>query len=432
MRLSLAGARVLHLVAQGLHAAPEAPARKEDVLAAIRRMAGLQIDSISVVARSPYLVLWSRLGAYEPRWLDELLAEGALFEYWSRSACFLPIEAYPLYRRRMLERGGADPFLNGGSPERREAIGRVLAQIRERGPVRAADFERTDGRRGVWWDWKPEKQALEHLFNAGVLMIARRERFQRVYDLRERVLPDWDDARTPPTEEVCRALLLQAVRALGVAPARLALAYLPIAMPRGGRGLPSDPITMRGRTAQRAAGTLLEELAGEGEVIRVEVEGWNEPAYLHREHRELADQAASGALQAARTTLLSPFDPVTCDRNRARELFGFNYRIETYTPAEQRRYGYFTLPILHRDRLVGRLDPKAHRREGVFEVRALHLEPDVPLADELVAALAAALRECAVWHGTPQVAVRRSEPPELAAALTAELLSQRRLVKMRV
>jgi uncharacterized protein YcaQ len=423
MKLSLAAARALHLAAQGLHASPKQPARKEDVLGAIRRMAGLQIDSISVVARSPYLVLWSRLGAYEPRWLDELLAEGALFEYWARNACFLPIEDYPLYRRRMLERGGADPFLTDGDPERREAIDHVLARIREQGAARAADFERADGRRGAWWDWKPEKLALEHLFNAGVLMIARREGFQRVYDLRERVLPAWDDARTPSSGEVGRALLLQAVRALGVASARWALAYLPIAVPKGGRGLPSEQMTMRGRTGQRAASMLLEELAGEGELLRAEVEGWEETAYVHREHQELAKQAATGALRAVRTTLLSPFDPVTCDRNRARELFGFHYRIETYTPAEQRRYGYFTLPILHRDRLIGRLDPKAHRREGVFEVRALHLEPDVVPEDELVAALAGTLRECAAWHGTPEVVVRRSEPPELAAAMEAQLLS---------
>src|SRR6266581_140940 len=142
MRLSLASARSLLLAAQGLLASPAEPARKEDVLAAIRRMGLLQIDTISVVARSPYLVLWSRLGAYEPRWLDELLAEGALFEYWSRNACFLPIEEYPLYRCRMLERGGAAAFLGGaaaflndGSPERREAIDRVLSRIRERGLV---------------------------------------------------------------------------------------------------------------------------------------------------------------------------------------------------------------------------------------------------------------------------------------------------------
>src|SRR5438045_1992228 len=123
MKLPLSAARALHLAAQGLDQPPPALARKEDVLAAIRRMAGLQIDTISVVARSPYLVLWSRLGAYEPRWLDELLTEGALFEYWSHAACFLPIETYPLYRRGMLERGG-DWFWNEGTPENREAMAR--------------------------------------------------------------------------------------------------------------------------------------------------------------------------------------------------------------------------------------------------------------------------------------------------------------------
>jgi uncharacterized protein YcaQ len=402
MKLSLAAVRALHLAAQGLAQPPAAAARKEDVLAAIRRMAGLQIDTISVVARSPYLVLWSRLGAYEPRWLDELLAEGALFEYWSHAACFLPIEEYPLYRRGMLERGG-DWFWNEESPENREAMERVLARVREHGAVRSADFTRTDGKPGGWWEWKPEKRALEHLFNAGVLMIARRERFQRIYDLRERVLPDWDDARTPPAEEVCRAFVLQAVQALGVAPVRWAFAYFGRILPR--------------RRFRRDYAPLVEELAREGQLIPVEVEGWQEPAFIHPDHAERARQAADGTLQPVLTTLLSPFDPVTRDRHRARELFGFDYRIETYTPADRRQYGYFTLPILHRGSLVGRLDPKAHRKEHVFEVRALHLEPGVPVTDDLVAALAGTLRECARWHGTLEVVIRGSDPPEVAARL---------------
>jgi uncharacterized protein YcaQ len=178
---------------------------------------------------------------------------------------------------------------------------------------------------------------------------------------------------------------------------------------------------MRGRTARRDASALLEEAAGEGEVIRAAVEGWDEVAYIHREHCELAEQAASGALQAERTTLLSPFDPVTCDRGRARELFGFHYRIETYTPAERRRYGYFTLPILHRGALVGRLDPKAHRKEGRFEIKALHLEPGVLVTEELVVELAGALRDCAAWHGTPELGLRQSDPPELAGLLREAL-----------
>lgn len=403
MTLSLAAARALLLAAQGLNAPPEQPASKDDVLATIRRMEGLQIDTISVVARSPYLVLWSRLGAYEPRWLDELLAEGALFEYWSRAACFLPIEDFPVYRRRMLAHADGEAYLNGRSPEQRAVIGRVLERVREQGAVRSVEFTREGGKGNGWWDWKPEKEALEILFNAGVLMIARRDGFQRIYDLRERVLPDWDDARTPTAEEARRALTLKAVRALGVATARWVALYF-------SNGL-------RTHASIRDMVATLKALAHEGAVIPVSIEGQREEAYLHPAHRELAEQAAAGALAATGTTLLSPFDPVVWDRQRAAALFGFEYRIETYTPAARRRYGYFTLPILHQDALVGRLDPKAHRKEGLLEIRALHLESGVLATEELVTALAATLRECAAWHGTPAVVVRQSDPPELAARL---------------
>ncbi len=403
MELGLDAARALLLAAQGLHEEPPAPATKEDALAAIRRMGLLQIDTISVVARSPYLVLWSRLGDYPTRWVDELLAEGALFEYWAHAACFLPIEDYGLYRRRMLDRADGDAYLSGRDPEHAEAIRQVLARVRAGGPVRSAEFAREGGKGGGWWDWKPEKHALEHLFNAGILMIARREGFQRIYDLRERVLPGWDDAHTLSPEKARREWALKALRALGVAPAHWLRQYFP-------NGL-----------RQQGLGALLETLAEEDLIVRAAVEGWETPAYVHRDHLDLARQATSGDLRPSRTTLLSPFDPVVSDRARAQTLFGFEYRIETYTPSARRRYGYFSLPILHRGRLVGRLDPKAHRKEGVFEVRALHLEPGMPVTEELVAALADVLRACAAWHKTPQVVVRGSDPPELAPRLQASL-----------
>ncbi|MCA1597252.1 MAG: winged helix DNA-binding domain-containing protein, partial [Chloroflexi bacterium] len=228
MRIPAAGARALLLAAQGLLDPPKRPAAKQDVLSAIRRMEGLQIDTISVVARSPYLVLWSRLGAYETRWLDELLAEGALFEYWSRAACFIPIEDFGLYREKMLERAAAltspaadsDHADKFGFETRSTTIARVLEQIREGGPVRSADFRQPEKRQGTWWNRKPEKIALEILFNAGALMIARRENMQRVYDLHERVLPGWDDRSVPSKAEAARTLILKALRALGVASPR--------------------------------------------------------------------------------------------------------------------------------------------------------------------------------------------------------------------
>ena len=400
MKFSREAARTMLLAAQGLVSSPERPAKKEDVLGAVRRMGVLQIDSISVVARSPYLVLWSRIGAYDPIWLDELLAEGSLFEYWSHAACFVPIEDYGLYRRFMLDKNEKSRTWMEAHPD---ALEHVMERIREEGPVRSAEFARTDGKAGGWWEWKPEKRALEHLFAAGELMISHRENFHRVYDLRERVLANalttWEDARAPTEQEVRWALALKAVRALGVAEARWVPDYF--------------------RTPKRGAASLLEELADEGSLLRASIE--DEPAYVHPENARLAGEILSDALRPTVTTLLSPFDPVVWDRARALELFGFDYKIEVYTPAARRRYGYYSLPILHEGALVGRLDAKAHRKDGFFEVKAVHLEPGVPVSDGLVAAVAGALRDCAAWHGTPEVQVRRSDPPGLAEALRSVL-----------
>lgn len=401
IHLSQNEARTLLLAAQDLQVPPAQPATKADVLATIRRMGALQIDTIHVVARSPYLVLWSRLGAYDPRWLDELLAEGALFEYWSHAACFLPIEDYPLYRHRMKERNDEASRAAAWLAAHRAEVEQVLGLIHANGPVRSSDFERTDGQKGTWWNWKIEKQVLEHLHTAGELMIASRHNFQRIYDLRERVLPQWDDAHTPPLAEVRRTLALKAVRALGVTPARWVADYF--------------------RTLRRNTDALPEALAADGLLLRATVEDWTEPAYIHPENLALVEAIKAGETRPTRTTLLSPFDPIVWDRARALALFNFDYRIECYTPGPKRRYGYFTLPILHRDSLVGRLDAKAHRAEGRFEVKALHLEPDVIVTDELIAALADALRACATWHKTPEVTITWANRPELAGQVTTHL-----------
>lgn len=399
--LSSAAARALMVAAQGLDRRRANAASKADVLQAIRRLGALQIDTINVVARAPYFVLWSRLGAYEPRWLDELEAEGALFEYWAHEACFIPVEDYALYRHRMIDPGSLGwKYSHAWVAAHPEVVERVLAAIRERGPVRSADFARQGGKGNGWWDWKPEKRALEALFTAGELMVARRERFQRVYDLRERVLPGWSDTQLPPKEETQRALVLKAVRALGVTGARWVADYFRF-----------------GKDEARAVPGMLAELAAEGALLAAQVEGCAGPAYIHPDHAALAEAAAAGALVPTLTTLLSPFDPLVWDRARTRAVFGFDYTIECYTPAPKRRYGYFCLPILHRGELVGRLDPKVHRTEGRFEVKALYLEPEVPVSDELAAGLAGALKECAAWHGAPEVVVRQSEPAELAALL---------------
>ena len=396
-------ARALHLAAQGMLAPRRRKASKADVMEAIERMGVLQIDTISVVARSPYLVLWSRLGAFAPEWLDQHLAEGRLFEYWAHEACFVPIADYGLLRHRML-----DPAAMGWKysatwmRERAAEVAAVLAHIRANGPTRSADFERSDGQSGGWWQWKSEKRSLEVLFTAGALMIARRQNFQRVYDLAERVHPTWNDAQLPALDQARRQLALKAVRALGIAkPAWIADYYR----------------TRRPHVDPQA-------LAEEGALIKVQVAGWDTPAYVHPDHRALAERAARGELSASLTTLLSPFDPIVWDRRRALELFGFDYRLECYTPAPKRRYGYFTLPILRRGQLVGRVDAKAHRREQVFELKSLELEAGTRISAALAADLAQAIRRCARWHDCPEVRLTRCTPaafaPQLEAALAQE------------
>jgi uncharacterized protein YcaQ len=398
--LTPAVARAVHLAAQGMLGARRARATKDDVLAAIRRMSVLQIDTISVVARSPYLVLWSRLGDYDPGWLDALLAEGRLFEYWAHEACFIPVEDYGLYRHRMIAPAALGwKYAGAWLASHREEVERVLAHIRANGPVRAADFERTDGQAGGWWAWKPEKRALEALYTTGRLMIARRQQFHRVYDLTERVLPGWDDAALPAPDEMRRQFVLRAVRALGVAKA----AWIP------------DYHRTKPPHVRPDA------LVDAGLLLRARVDGWQEPVYVHPDHAALLAQAADGRLAPTLTSVLSPFDPVVWDRRRALELFGFDYRLECYTPAEKRRYGYFTLPLLRRGALVGRVDAKAHRKENTFELKSLVLEPGVRASERFVRDLAGTLVRCARWHGCPQVVLTRAEPPALAAPLSAAL-----------
>jgi uncharacterized protein YcaQ len=403
LSLSIGAARALHLAAQGMLLTRRARATKDDVLAAIRRMGVLQIDTISVVARSPYLVLWSRLGDYDPAWLEQLLAEGKLFEYWAHEACFIPTEDYGLYRHRMLDtaplgwKSHASWVRANG-----EQIERVLEHIRLKGPTRAADFERTDGKAGGWWEWKPEKRSLEALFTAGKVMVARRQNFHRVYDLAERVLPGWDDSRAPSMDAVRREFVLRAVKALGLAKAAW---------------IPDYHRTRPPHLAPQA-------LADEGLLLRARVEGWKEPVFVHPDHAGLLEAAAQGRLNPTVTTLLSPFDPIVWDRRRALDLFGFDYRLECYTPAEKRRYGYFTLPILRRGQLVGRIDAKAHRAAGVFELKSVALEPSVRISERLLGDVAAAVTRCARWHGCPSVELGQVLPEGGVTALGAMLAAQ--------
>ncbi|MGB0133206.1 winged helix-turn-helix domain-containing protein [Dokdonella sp.] len=401
-------ARNLHLEVQGLLRKPPATSTRKQLLSTIERMQLLQIDTIHVVARSPYLVLFSRLGGYPQSWLDEALERGDIFECWSHEACFVPSSAFALHRAHSECGGRSDHWASRNAQRAHEAqrkgMNSVLERIRDEGPLKASDFEGTQRRKTGWWGWKDEKRWLEALFARGELMVARRDRFQRVYDLSDRVRARMGAGSMSPASDALdtsNALLLNAVKALGITQARWINDYY--------------------RTRPKFRDADLDALVASGELIRLDVRGWENPAYVHIEHASLLQTIRQGRVRATHTTLLSPFDPVTWDRERASVMFGFDYRIECYVPEAKRRYGYFVLPILHRGQLIGRLDAKAHRSDAKFEVKSIHLEAGVKVAAGMVCAVAKAIQACANWHETPKVLVRRSDPKSLAADLRRAL-----------
>jgi len=396
--LSIYTARQIQLSAQGLLNPPAQAASRESVMDCIRQMGILQIDTIHVIARSPYLVLFSRLGSYSPSWLDDHLASGNVFEYWAHAACFIPIEDYSYFRPAMLAGRHHSLAYKTWLESQSGEIERVHQRIRAEGPLRSADFNQTS-RRGTWWDWKDEKRILEHLFNSGELMISRRNKFQRVYDLQERVLPGWSDQHLPSPDVVRTELVKRAVYCLGIAHPEWVADYY--------------------RLSRRGLIEMLQSLVQRGELRAVQVQGFDLPWYVHPNRWTLVEKAANGELIATLTSLLSPFDPLVWDRNRARQLFNFDYTIECYLPASKRQYGYFSLPILQRGRLVGRLDAKAHRKEKRFEVRSLHLEAGIEPDEQLLQDLENAIRTTAVWHACSFVSIAASNPADLAEKLAS-------------
>ena len=389
--LSASEARRIALAAQGL-AAPRAerPAGTRQLLSLVDRLALHQIDSVNVLSRAHYLPAFSRLGHYPRNFLDRAAwgKPRRLFEYWAHEASLLPFDLHPLLRWRMAEaeRGeGVWRSLRAFRGERKAEADAVFARIAAEGPLAASDFESKG--RGGWWGWSSAKAALEYLFWSGrITTSTRRNSFERVYDLPERVLPpDIVALPTPSEEEAQRQLILRAARALGVATARDLRDYF--------------------RLSPRHAAGRIEELAEAGALLPVKVEGWRDPAFLHPD--------AALPRQARGQALLVPFDPLVWDRARAERLFGFRYRIEIYTPAERRVHGYYVLPFLLRDRLVARCDLKADRKAGTLLVQSAFAEPDAP--PDTAEALTAELRLMARWLGLERVEVR--ERGDLAEAL---------------
>jgi uncharacterized protein YcaQ len=366
----------------------------------------LQLDTVNVIARSHYLVMLSRVGLYDRADLDVLLhPDRKLFEQWAHAACLIPTEDYDYFaplilaRRDRPHRWYGNLEMLGEDPQ--TVLDTVLAEITERGALSSKDFHDPRDGRGTWWDWKPAKHALNILYDRGYLMVDRRVNFQIYYDLAERVLPTSAALPTKNHDDFCRWATLNSVGYLGVATASQVSDYYRQKIP-----------------ATRA---MLETLEAEEAIVPVEVEGWPEKAYLTPADVSLVDEITQGKHQPTLTTFLSPFDNLTWNRERLAELFGFDYRIELYTPKSQRKYGYYVLPILHKGRFIGRLDPKSNRKTKTLIVHAIYLEPDVEVTDELVTGIADALREFMAFHRSKKLTLGRSEPEALREAVLARM-----------
>jgi uncharacterized protein YcaQ len=385
--LTPAQARKLALVSQGF-AQPAASRGRRGALAAVERLGYVQIDTISVVARAHHHTLWNRAPGYRPEHLDALVAERAVLEYWAHAAAYLPMEDYRFCLPRMRAiASGQRHWYERDSKLMRE----ILARFRDEGELRAADFDAHTASTGMW-NWGPVKRALEQLFMEGEILVTRRDNFQKVFDLPERVLPEGIDTSQPAMDEYAGHLVDRYFDAHGIARAG------DVGHLRKGMG----PAIREAVTARIEAGALLP----------ARVSGQDDLLVTTDFEMRLARR-----LPRSQVRLLSPFDNLVIQRDRLARLFGFDYQLECYVPAPKRRHGYFSLPVLWGDRLVARADCKADRATGVFHVHRLTAEPRLRDLDAFAHAAANALEEFAFFNGCRRVLVKRTEPPTLATML---------------
>ena len=376
------------------------------ILAVIRDLGCVQLDPINAVARSHQLVVWSRVGNYELAALDQLLwCDRSLFEYWAHMASIVLTEDYPIHQ--LLMRTYARDEATGQISQRyrqwlatNQRLKRhILHELRRRGPLPARAFENKAEESSGWYSsgWtsgRDVSQMLDYLWTTGKIMVAGRAGTQRekLWDLSERCLPEWTPREKLLEREVVRRAAQKSLRALGAAtPQHINQHFTRKRYPR-------LPETLRA-------------LLAEGQIERIRVEDDKADWYIHAEDVPLLERVERNEFAFERTTLLSPFDNLICDRARTAKLFDFDFRIEIYTPQHKRQYGYYVLPILHGDRLIGRLDPKMDREHGRLHIHAVHAEKHAPLDRRTARAIRAAIEELAAFLGAGEIHYTRLVPP---------------------
>ena len=397
--LSLAEARRLAVASQGFGERPSRPTATH-LRKLASRVHAFQIDSVNVLVRAHYMPAFARLGPYPTDMLDSLAySRRELFEFWGHEACLMPLSLYPLVRYRMDKHvGRTRDYMKSA---RGVYMARVYDEVAERGPLGASNLSDPGKRSKGWWSWWGSgngKATLEHLYDAGLVAIAGRRRFERLYDLAERVIPRAAlEAPAPPREEAMKRLICLGAESVGIGTLGDLTGYFNI---DGWRDrLPAGPAwtwrkTSRGSRTKPIVKRLVAELVEEGRLQPAQVERWKEPAYLHPKAKIPRDGHACA--------LVTPFDSLVWERERIDRLFGMKYTIEIYTPVEKRKYGYYVCPFLLGNTLVARCDLKADRERRVLMVQGAFLEPGQKARD-VFPELAAELHRMQNWLGLVRI-----------------------------
>lgn len=385
--------QLITLERQGLVQATPFGTGKKAVLTAMERLGYIQIDTLSVVERAHHHTLWTRIPDFQPLYLDELIEEHKIFEYWFHAASYLPIQDFRYALPQMHVKQSDSHYYNAD----KKVMEYVVDTIRTEGPKMARDFESKKNTAGSWWNWKPTKLALERLFMQGDLMISGRRGMQKTYDLTERVLPSSINTTLPTPLEFAEYLVKTNLRAYGFTTLKQ-ITHL-----------------RKGDALKKNVNLVLQSLLEKGEIQKISIEGLSS-VFIQNDLLEKSDGITGSGVR-----LLSPFDNSIIHRDRVKQIFDFDFRLECYVPKEKRQYGYFCLPILFGNTFIGRVDCKAHRKDKKFELIHLHIENTTISSELWIPSFTDAVKRFASFNGCRSLLLNKVSPSKLKNSINKVL-----------
>lgn len=394
MMPSLQTLQLITLERQGLTQTTPFGTGKKAVLTAMERLGYIQIDTLSVVERAHHHTLWTRISDFQTNYLEELVEERKVFEYWFHAASYLPMQDFRYALPQMLHVKQSDSHYYNAD---KKVMEYVVDTIRTEGPKMARDFESKKNKAGSWWNWKPAKLALERLFMQGDLMISGRSGMQKTYDLTEKVLPSSINTTVPTPFEFAEYLVKTSLRAYGFATLKQ-ITHL-----------------RKGDVLKKNVNLVLQSLLEKGEIQKISIEGLSS-VFIQNDLLEKSDEITGSGVR-----LLSPFDNSIIHRDRVKQIFDFDFRLECYVPKEKRQYGYFCLPILFGNTFIGRIDCKAHRKDKKFELIHLHIENTDIIPELWIPSFTDAVKRFAVFNGCESLLLTQVSPPKLKNLINKSL-----------